>query len=197
MGLLGNALDKLEKIVVIKSDTKFNKSYKKPCTEEEKERMLEIMNGYQVTKSEKEDRPLDFGSVLRIGDEMKQILIQKKINPTCYLEPFVKTEFEKGTVEKNEKCVKDEDCVENLACLGYIPDLTFGKCLDPKYDAVDISKIIAFGNVCEEQRNCSIRTKCSSKQSTFTTNKQCMSINFPLKDQDGNFIEKIILYDLI
>ena len=196
MSIFGNAFKNLEKII-IKSDTEFKKEYKKACTEEEKARMLEIINGYQVVKSEKEDRPLDFGSVLRIGDEMKQILIQKKINPTCYLEPVTEEEKEKGTVEKDEECVKDEECAEGLSCFGYVKDLTPGKCIDPKYDGIDISKIIAFGNVCEDQRECSTRTTCSSKQSTFTTSKKCMSINFPLKDQDGNFIEKIILYDLI
>lgn len=194
MGLLDGILGKLDVVI---SNIDFNNESKKPCTSEEKERMIEIINGYQVVENEKGDRPLDFGSVLRVGDEMKKILVQKKVNPTCYLEPVVEEENEKGTVGKNEECFKDEDCVENLVCSGYIKDLTPGTCLDPKHDVIDISKIIAFGNVCEDQRDCSIRTRCSSKQSTFTTSKKCMSINFPLKDQDGNFIEKIILYDLI
>ena len=194
MGLFDGIFGKLDVIV---ADVEFKNESKKPCTEEEKARMLEIIKGYQVVESKKEDKPLDFGSVLRIGDEMKQILIKKKVNPTCYLEPIEEKEIEKGTVEKNEECFKDEDCSEGLSCFGYVKDLTPGKCIDPKYDGIDISKIIAFGNVCEDQRECSTRTTCSSKQSTFTTSKKCMSINFPLKDQDGNFIEKIILYDLI
>ena len=187
----------LQNLNVIVSDINFENESKKPCTDEEKARMIEIINGYQIVESKKEDKPLDFGSVLSIGDEMKQILIQKKVNPTCYLEPIAEKEFKKGTVKKNDECFKDEDCSEGLSCFGYVKDLASGKCLDPKYDVIDISKIIAFGNICEDQRNCSIRTKCSSKQSTFTTSKKCMSINFPLKDEDGKFVEKIILYDLI
>jgi len=81
--------------------------------------------------------------------------------------------------------------------MGYIKDLSPGTCLDPKYDSVDIAKIIAFGNVCEDQRQCSVKTQCSRKDTTFTTNKKCMSINFPLKDEDGNFLEKIVIYDII
>lgn len=194
MGLFSDAIDKLQVVV---SGISFKGESKKPCTEEEKERMLEILKGYQDGNTEKQDKPLDFGSVLRIGDEMKKILKEKKINPSCYLKPTEEQNYEKGSVKRSGECVKDENCEENLVCMGYVKDLSPGKCLDPKYDSVDIAKIIAFGNVCEDQRECSIKTQCSSKEATFATNKKCMSINFPLKDEDGNFLEKIVLYDII
>lgn len=194
MGLFSNAFDKLQVIV---SGVKFEGDSKKPCTEEEKQQMIELLQGYQVSNFEKQDKPIDFGSVLRIGDEMKKILKEKKINPTCYLETTEEENYEKGSVERNGKCIKDENCEDNLVCMGYIKNLSPGTCLDPKYDSVDIAKIVAFGNVCEDQRECSIKTQCSSKDSTFTTNRKCMSINFPLKDEDGFFIEKIVLYDII
>ena len=60
------------------SNVGFKGESKKPCTEEEKQQMIELLQGYQVSNFEKQDKPVDFGSVLRIGDEMKKILKEKK-----------------------------------------------------------------------------------------------------------------------
>ena len=195
MGLLDNLLSKVDVIV---SDFNFNSKSKKPCTEEEKKKMLDILKGYEVLdKQEIESRPVDFGSVLRIGDEMKQILQKTKVNPNCYLEDIPILPIEKGTIERNVECYRDSDCKEDLMCIGYVKNLSPGKCLDPLHDVVDTGALVTFGNECETPYDCSIGSQCSTHETTFGSKKKCIAFNFPLTDKQEKYVEKIILYPIL
>lgn len=198
MGLLDTILGKVDVVV---SDFNFNQKSKKPCTEEEKAKMLEILKGYDVLdKEETKNRPVDFGSVLNIGTEMKKILSKKRINPTCYLKDEEDQEskpIKEKSVDRNGECTKNDDCKGDLVCDGYIKNLSKGKCLDARHDIIDMSSIISATNKCDTQYDCSINSQCGVQESTFGSKKQCIAFNFPLTDDENKFYEKIIMYSLV
>lgn len=195
MGILSNILGGLDVII---SDINIGSKSKKPCTEEEKKQMIDILKGYELLDSKDvEDRPVDFGSVLRVGDEMKQILIKKKVNPSCYLEEQEEKENEPNTLDKNGECNKDEDCKDDLKCVGYIKNLKPGKCLNAHTDVVDLSTSITVGNKCETQNDCSIDSVCAVTENILSSEKKCIAFNFPLTDENDKVLDKIVMYPLI
>lgn len=195
MGVLDNILGKLDVVI---SDINIGSKSKKPCTEEEKKQMMDILKGYESLNSKNvEDRPVDFGSVLRIGDEMKQILIKKQVNPSCYLEEQEEPENEPNSLEKDGECIKDEDCKDDLECVGYIKNLNPGKCLNPRMDVVDLSTTITIGNKCDTQNDCSVDSVCAVTENILSSEKKCIAFNFPLTDENDKVLDKIVMYPLI
>lgn len=195
MGVLDNILGKLDVVI---SDIKIGSQSKKPCTEEEKKKMLDILKGYESINSKNiENRPVDFGSVLRVGEEMKQILIKKKVNPTCYLEEQEEKENEPNSLEKGGECNKDEDCKGDLECIGYVKNLTPGKCLNARTDVVNVASLITLGNKCDTQNDCSVGSVCGVNETMLGTEKKCIAFNFPLTDENEMVLDKIVMYPLV
>ena len=104
----------------------FDQESKKPCTEEERKEMIQLIEEYH-TRNSKEARPIDFGRTLVLGPEIKKILINKKIKKNCYIPPE-NTKKDPKSVDENEECFKDSDCVEDLVCYGSKEDIIPGKC---------------------------------------------------------------------
>ena len=195
MGILDKILGKLDVFI---SDIDIGSKSKQPCTEEEKKQMIDILKGYEVMNSKNvEDRPVDFGSVLRVGEEMKKILIKKKVNQSCYLEEEEEKENKPNSLEKNEECNTDGDCKGELECVGYVKNLTPGKCLNTRTDIVNLSTLITLGNKCETQYDCSVDSVCAVNETMLGSEKKCLSFNFPLTEEDEKVMDKIVMYTLV
>lgn len=183
--------------ILIKSDAKTKQKYKKECTQEEKEEMIKLIEDYSVSYNDQINRPKDFGGILNVGKEMKEIFKKNKINPTCYLKSEKEEVKEASSVKRNEECIQDSECGEGLKCIGYKKDLKKGNCLSVTEDIIDTSKMLIYGSECETQRDCSIGYKCSVKNSLLRSKKQCVAYTFPVKSTDDDKPVKIVLYDIV
>jgi hypothetical protein len=164
------------------SDVNLEQKYKKKCTKEDLEQFKEIMKSYKSNNN----KPIDFGGVLKISPEIEKILVEKKINPSCYVGT---NDSKEGLLEEGE-CFMDEDCGEDKKCVGR-NNIIPGKCMDNSVDENDNDAYISHTNKCDTTRNCSIGYKCKIIPGILNNDKMCSTFILPKTKSE------IILYELV